>query len=87
MDDGWQVVMAIGMFGLWAVIAVALAWVIRSTRTAYAPPSPPRAEPPPTVAAGVNFNAERILAERLARGEIDTDEFRTRLEVLSSQER
>jgi putative membrane protein len=86
MDDGWQVMMAIAMFGLWAVIAVALVWVIRSNRTAYAPPSPPRAESPPTAAAGVNSNAERILAERLARGEIDTDEFRARLEVLSSRE-
>lgn len=87
MDDSWQVVMAIGMLGIWVVITVALVWVIRSSRPADVPPSRQSVQPPPNATAGATSNAERILAERLARGEIDPDEFRTRLEVLGSNER
>ncbi|MFD0886465.1 SHOCT domain-containing protein [Streptosporangium algeriense] len=36
-------------------------------------------------AAGVRTPPEEVLAERLARGEIDTEEYRQRLEVLRTR--
>ncbi|WP_305706282.1 SHOCT domain-containing protein [Nocardioides sp.] len=80
MSDGWGIVMVLGMLGVWALVAVAIVWVVRSTRT-------------PTVSAGGTSlpspggstgSAERILAERLARGDIDPEEYRSRLEALST---
>ncbi|MFF1799308.1 hypothetical protein ACFVXQ_34735, partial [Kitasatospora sp. NPDC058263] len=44
------------------------------------PPSPRAADGPPRRA--VSPTADKLLAERFARGEIDTEEYRHRLDVL-----
>lgn len=72
MDNGWGFVMVFGMLGLWVLAAVAIAWIIRVTRPPVAPPAGSGARTP-----------EQILAERLARGEIDPEEYRARLDALS----
>jgi putative membrane protein len=86
MDDGWGLVMLFGMLGFGVLIAVAVGfavlWMARSTRE----PSPSLLEPSAgpkmrTVTAG----AEQILAERMARGEIDTEEYQARLEALKDR--
>jgi putative membrane protein len=69
MDAGWGLVMALGMLAVWALIVVAIVWFIR-TGTGRASSTHP---------AG---NAEQILAERLARGEIDAEDYRARLAAL-----
>lgn len=86
MDNGWGIVMVLGMLGIWALVAVAIVWIFRSTTT---PPPPPATTPvsaPGLSAAGsVTASAEQILAERLARGDIDPEEYRTRLGALTSR--
>lgn len=84
MSDGWSVAMTLGMLGICLVlltgVLVAIVWAVRS---AGAPTAGPGAATPPAVGApGVSGDAHRILAERLARGEIDADEYRARLEAL-----
>jgi putative membrane protein len=76
MGAGWGFVMMLGMLAFWALVVVAVVWVARSTRP---PTSPPPPGPPPPVAG-----AEQILAERLARGEIDPEEYQRRLSVLKT---
>lgn len=82
MDDGWSAAMVVGMAGLWiliaAVVVVALVWAVRSggATRAGGPPAPPPGPRGPT------GSAQQILAERLARGEIDTREYRERLAAL-----
>ncbi|MEV4611591.1 SHOCT domain-containing protein [Kitasatospora sp. NPDC049258] len=62
------------LLGLLVVIALAL-----TRHLGHLPrqgsPGPPAAPPP---------SAERLLAERFARGEIDADEYRHRLDILRS---
>ena len=87
MDDGWAIAMMLGMLGIWALIAVALVWALRSSRTWNTPP----ASPPPTVSeapapADLLENAQRILAERLARGEIEPEEYEKRLQLLIARD-
>jgi putative membrane protein len=91
MDDDWGIAMMLSMLGFWAlitaVIVFAIVWSVRSTRTAQGAPPAPLA-PPATGATspgGVTTTAEQILAERLARGEIDPEEYRTRVEALGSR--
>jgi len=87
MDDGWGIVMVLGMLGIWALVAVAIIWIVRSTWTHPATPS----MPPGSAAIGLpaagggTANAEQILAERLARGDIDPEDYKTRLEALASR--
>jgi putative membrane protein len=86
MDNGWGIVMMLGMLGIWALVAVAIVWIIRTTRA----PSATTAMPPVpatglTGAGGATVSAEQILAERLARGDIDPEEYRARLEALTSR--
>jgi putative membrane protein len=65
--SGWGwLLMTLGMLGLWALVAV-LALALRR-------PGQPGQQPRP--------GAEEILAERLARGEIDPEEYRQRLQTL-----
>ncbi len=87
MDDGWGLAMLFGMLGFGVVIAVALGfavlWMAHSSR------APAQSLPleysagatMPTVTAGAAQN----LAERLARGEIDTEEYQARLEALRTR--
>ena len=72
MDNGWGLVMLLGMVTLWVVIAILIYWLVRQARERPVPPAPPAAS-----------SAEQILAERLARGEIDAAEYRERLDALA----
>lgn len=88
MDDGWGIAMVLGMLGVWiaviAVIAFAVAWTLHSTRTP-AVGSPALPATPVAGSGSVTSGAEQILAERLARGEIDSAEYRERLAELTSR--
>jgi len=86
MDYGWGIVMMLGMLGIWVLVTVAIVWIFRSTST----PTATAATPPVTTtglsaAGSVTASAEQILAERLARGDIDPEEYKTRLEALTSR--
>ena len=85
MDDGWGLVMLFGMLGFGVLIAVAVGfavlWVARSSTSLS--PSLPKHSPGPTMRTA-SAGAEQILAERMARGEIDTEEYQARLEALST---
>ncbi len=74
--NGWWILMAIMMIAFWA----GLIWIgiilLRHNHHA-TQPSPPNAEH-----TSQRPSAQEILAERLARGEIDTDEYRRRLDAL-----
>jgi putative membrane protein len=63
---GW-LLMTLGMLGLWALLAVLALALLRR-------PGQPGQQPRP--------GAEEILAQRLARGELDPDEYRQRLQTL-----
>lgn len=86
MDNGWGIAMMLGMLGFWllltAAIVVAIVWSVRSTRTfQVAAPVPPAS----AAGSGVTASAEQILAERLARGEIDPEEYQTRMDALRAR--
>lgn len=76
MNSGWGVVMVFAMLGIWALVALAIVWLVRATRTPAVPPTGSDGRGTRT--------AEQILAERLAHGEIDPEEYRARLNALSS---
>lgn len=78
MDAGWGVAMMIGTLAISILIAVSVVVVLQATRTSAEPPSD-TASP-----ANITSTAEQILAERLARGEIDSVEYRSLLEALAS---
>jgi putative membrane protein len=78
IDAGWGIAMMLFMLGIWALIAVAIVWFVRSTRTLTVPPAASAGD-------SVTSSAEQILAERLARGDIDPEEYQARLNVLSSR--
>jgi putative membrane protein len=59
--------MSFGMLVVWGLVAWVIVTLVRQRDKAGSPP-------PPT--------AEEILDERLARGEIEADEYRERLELL-----
>lgn len=76
MGTGWGVVMVLSMLVFWTLIAFAIVWFVRSTRTPTLPPSP--------TSGGVTASAEQILAERLARGEIEPEDYQARLTALKT---
>jgi putative membrane protein len=76
MDSGWGALMMISMLLFWVLIAFAIVWFVRTTRTPH-PPVPPQASTGPAASG-----AEQILAERLARGEIEPDDYQARLSAL-----
>jgi putative membrane protein len=77
VDGAGGVVMVSGMLALWALAAVAIIWAVRSARSSTAIDA--RAQQPGAC------DAERILADRLARGETDPGEYRTTLALLRSR--
>jgi putative membrane protein len=83
MDDGWGLVMMFGLlaFGVLIALAVGLA-VVWAARSAGAPSRAPVEPLAGSTMRPVTSGAEQILAERMARGEIDTEEYRARLEAL-----
>ncbi len=74
MDAGWGVVMVLGMLAFWLLVALAVVWLVRTTGRPQ-PPSEPRS-------GSVTAGAEQILAERLARGEIEPEDYRARLAAI-----
>ena len=69
---GW-LLMTLGMLGFWALVAVLALALLRR-------PGPPDQQRQP--GQQPRPGAEDILAERLARGEIDPEEYRQRLQTL-----
>jgi putative membrane protein len=89
MDNGWGIAMMLSMLGIWvlltAVIAIAIVWSIRATRTPTVPPVGSAAVSASGPTAGsITGSAEQILAERLARGDIDPEDYKARLDALRS---
>ena len=77
--SGWGYALGItSMILFWGLLVLAIAAAVRymgrdrGGRGVASPPAPPPA--PPT--------AEQVLADRFARGEIDADEYRQRLDTL-----
>ena len=68
-DGGWGVAMMIGMILFWAVVIVAIVWLVREfgTRTAH-----PRPDDDPL----------RILDRKLAEGSVSPDDYRERRAIL-----
>jgi putative membrane protein len=75
-NDGWGVgnwvAMSLMMLVVWGVL---IALVVLAVRGSLRPPRPNSGTSP-------DRDADRLLAERYARGEIDEDEFHRRSEVL-----
>lgn len=70
--SGWGMLfMSLMMLAFWGGVIGLLVYVVRQTVHGQ-----PR--------TGASATAKQILAERLARGEIDADEYRSRLQVLSN---
>jgi putative membrane protein len=72
-DVGWGgwIIMAVGMAGVWVLIALLVVGLIRSDGRSGSEASSPR----------------EILGRRLARGEIDIEEYQRRLDALGHPER
>lgn len=69
--DGWWILMAIGMVLFWGLVIVGAIWALRSLRA-------DRRSPP----AAPGSSAEEILDRRLAEGEIEIGEYRSRRAAL-----
>ncbi|MFB7666208.1 SHOCT domain-containing protein [Kitasatospora sp. NPDC056138] len=78
--NGWGFgLMAISMVLFWALIVLGIVALVRYLGRAQQHPTAwPQSRPPGRP------EPEQLLAERFARGEIDADEYRHRLEVLRS---
>jgi len=77
---GGQFLFFLPLLLLFAVAALVL--VLWRVRHPVAPPPQPVARPPAQQRMSPTFNAEAILAERLARSEITPDEYRAAIAVL-----
>jgi putative membrane protein len=80
MDSGWSVLMMLGMLVFWTTLVVAIVWALYSARSSTVPGP---GSPTPRVDGG-RGDPEDILAIRLARGEIDPDDYKQRLDLLRS---
>ncbi|MCU1595037.1 MAG: hypothetical protein JWO12_2429 [Frankiales bacterium] len=74
LNVGWGVVMLIGMLAFWVLIAVLVARGVQARRP-FAQLGATHGEP--------TSGAKRILAERLARGEIEPQDYQARLAALT----
>jgi putative membrane protein len=75
-DSGWAWVwMTVMMVAFWAFVVVAVAWVARSLRN---PAEGGRSAGP------LARSPQDILAERYARGEIDSEEYQRRLDDIEA---
>lgn len=75
-NGGHWLMMGILQFVFWLIVVVAIIALVRSRR----------ADANHDVHGARTYGAERLLAERFARGEIDEAEFKHRLDVLRSHE-
>jgi putative membrane protein len=80
MGGGWAFVMTLGMLIFSTALVVAILWAVHSSRSSTMPGVGSQA--PGAGSAG--GDAQDILANRLARGDIDPDEYQARLDVLKS---
>ncbi|CUR57580.1 conserved hypothetical protein [metagenome] len=80
MDAGWGITAMVVMMLLFLVV-IGLG-VLAAVLVARGGPSPSKATPAISTLA-----AEEILAERLARGEIDATEYAERMQALTTQHR
>ncbi|GAA1090490.1 MULTISPECIES: SHOCT domain-containing protein [Kitasatospora] len=80
--NGWGFgFMTVGMVLFWALLVLGIVVLVRHLgRTGPPPPGPPA--PPPADPGRPRTDPEQLLAERFARGEIDAEEYRHRLETL-----
>jgi putative membrane protein len=72
---GWWWLLSLGVMLM--LIALVVVLVVRITS-----PSQPRT---PSAGLPPRTSAEKVLADRMARGEIDTDEYRQRLSALRGE--
>ncbi|MFI8454631.1 SHOCT domain-containing protein [Kitasatospora sp. NPDC085464] len=79
--NGWGIgLTTVTMLLFWALVILGVMALVRHLgRTT---PGNPVAPVPQTAPSQQRQTPEQLLAERLARGEIDPDEYRTRLDVL-----
>ena len=77
MNNGWGILMMLVMLSVWVLIALGIVWFVRSTQ---APAVPPTA----SGGQSATRSAEQILAERLAHGDINPEEYRDRLRALNT---
>ncbi|MDH6124037.1 SHOCT domain-containing protein [Kitasatospora sp. GP82] len=84
--DGWGFgLLAISMLIFWGLIIFGVVALARYLgRAPQHRPTAWSAGPPPGRPSPERPSPEQLLAERFARGEIDADEYRHRLEVLRS---
>jgi putative membrane protein len=75
--SGWGYAwMGIGMVAFWGLVIAGIVVLVRYLARSEQPRGGPPAHRPPS--------PEQVLAERFARGEIDEEEYRRRLETLRS---
>ena len=78
MGAGGFVLMLLLIMGFWSIVVLGGILAFR----ALSPPSPEHRSP---VAPSPTTEAERLLAERFARGEIDVEEYTIRRDLLRSR--
>ena len=78
---GW-LLMTLGMLGFWALVAVLALALLRRPGQPHQQPQPDQQPQPGQPDQQSRPGAEEILAQRLARGELDPDEYRQRLQIL-----
>ena len=81
MGNGRGIVMLVVCALFIGLIGLIVWLVVSSTRRHHGPPPQPHAGPSP-VESAARPSALQILDERLARGEIEVDDYRARLEAL-----
>ena len=69
IGTGWWIVMMIGMLAFWVLVIVGIVWLVRNAAAGGG--------------AVKRASAREVLDERLARGEIDIDEYDRRLAALT----
>jgi putative membrane protein len=80
MNGGWAVVMMVGMLVFWTALVVAVIWTLYAARSSTVTGAGSRT----SGVRGSGGDPEDILANRLARGEIDAEEYKNRLDALRS---
>lgn len=76
----WWLFMGLMMLVFWGGLAWLVVTLIRHGSTAHQPPSPARVNPP-----AQQSGPEEILHDRLARGDIDVDEYHSRIDALRAK--